>query len=81
VRLTVEDTPGVLAQVAKVLGDRGIGISSVIQPEEPGGDTTPLILMLDDASLRTVREAIKELRGLACVREEPSWMRVETLER
>jgi homoserine dehydrogenase len=81
VRLTVDDTPGVLAQVAKVLGDRGIGISSVIQPEEPGGDTTPLILMLDDASLRTVREAIKELRGLACVREEPSWMRVETLER
>jgi hypothetical protein len=37
--------------------------------------------MLDDASLRTVREAIKELRALKCVREEPSWMRVETLER
>ena len=80
VRLTVADTPGVLAQVAKVLGDRGIGISSVIQPEDLGGDTTPLILMLDDASLRAVREAIRELRGLACVREEPSWMRVETLE-
>lgn len=81
VRLTVEDTPGVLAQVAKVLGDRGIGISSVIQPEDLGGDTTPLILMLDDASLRAVRDAIRELRSLACVREEPSWMRVETLER
>lgn len=81
VRLTVEDTPGVLAQVAKVLGDRGIGISSVIQPEDLGEDTTPLILMLDDASLRAVREAIKELRGLKCVREEPSWMRVETLGR
>lgn len=80
VRLTVADTPGVLAQVAKVLGDRGIGISSVIQPEDLDGDTTPLILMLDDASLRTVREAIRELRGLECVREEPSWMRVETLE-
>jgi homoserine dehydrogenase len=81
VRLTVEDTPGVLAQVATVLGNRGIGISSVIQPEDLGGDTTPLILMLDDASLRAVREAIKELRALKCVREEPSWMRVETLER
>lgn len=80
VRLTVADTPGVLAQVAKVLGDRGIGISSVIQPEDLDGDTTPLILMLDDASLRTVREAIRELRGLECVREDPSWMRVETLE-
>jgi homoserine dehydrogenase len=81
VRLTVEDTPGVLAQVAKVLGDRGIGISSMIQPEDTGGDTTSLILMLDNASLRAVREAIKELHGLKCVREEPSWMRVETLER
>ncbi len=80
VRLTVDDSPGVLAQVAKVLGDRGIGISSVIQPEDLSEDTTPLILMLDDASLRTVREAIKELKGLSCVREEPSWMRVETLE-
>ncbi len=80
VRLTVDDSPGVLAQVAKVLGDRGIGISSVIQPDEPGSDTTPLILMLDDATLRTVREAIVELRDLGCVLEEPSCMRVETLE-
>lgn len=80
VRLTVDDSPGVLAQVAKVLGDRGIGISSVIQPEDLSENTTPLILMLDDASLRTVREAIKELKALSCVREEPSWMRVETLE-
>lgn len=80
VRLTVDDSPGVLAQVAKVLGDRGIGISSVIQPDEPGSDTTPLILMLDDADLRTVRDAIGVLRKLACVLEEPSCMRVETLE-
>lgn len=79
VRLTVEDTPGVLAQVAKVLGDRGIGISSVIQPEDEGSDTTSLILMLDDATLRTIREAIDELKQLACVREDPSCMRVETL--
>ncbi|MEZ0274300.1 MAG: homoserine dehydrogenase, partial [Roseimicrobium sp.] len=79
VRLTVEDTPGVLAQVAKVLGDRGIGISSVIQPEDDGSDTTSLILMLDDAALSTIREAIRALKELACVREEPSCMRVETL--
>jgi homoserine dehydrogenase len=80
VRLTVEDSPGVLAQVATVFGARGIGISSVIQPEDLGGDTTPLIFMLDDASLRAVREAIRAISELTCVREEPSWMRVETLE-
>jgi homoserine dehydrogenase len=79
VRLTVDDTPGVLAQVAKVLGDRGIGISSVIQPEDDGSDTTSLILMLDDATLSTIREAIRTLKELACVREKPSCMRVETL--
>lgn len=80
VRLTVDDVPGVLAQVATVLGDRGIGISSVIQPEEEGSETASLILMLDDATLRTVREAIGALKKLECVRGEPSCMRVETLE-
>jgi len=80
VRLTVADTPGVLAQVATVFGNRGIGISSVIQPEDLDGNTTPLIFMLDDASLRTVRQAIQEIAALDCVLEEPSWMRVETLQ-
>ncbi|MFZ4763948.1 MAG: ACT domain-containing protein, partial [Roseimicrobium sp.] len=80
VRLTVADEPGVLAQVAKVLGDRGIGISSVIQPEDLESATTPLILMLDDAPLHAVRGAIHELSALPCVAQEPSWMRVETLE-
>ena len=79
VRLTVEDTPGVLAQVATVFGARGIGISSVIQPEDQSG-VASLILMLDDASLRDVRAAICAISKLKCVREEPSWMRVETLE-
>ncbi|MEY4484290.1 MAG: hypothetical protein RL693_1742 [Verrucomicrobiota bacterium] len=80
VRLTVDDQPGVLARVATLLGDRGIGISSVIQPEDLEGNTTPLIFMLDDASLKVMREAIQAIAALDCVREEPSWLRVETLE-
>jgi homoserine dehydrogenase len=80
VRLTVSDKPGVLARVAAVFGGRGIGISSVIQPEE--GDetgTTPLIFMLDAATLRDVRTAVQTVAALDCVREEPSWLRVETM--
>lgn len=80
VRLTVDDQPGVLARVATLLGDRGIGISSVIQPEDLEGNTTPLIFMLDDAPLKVMREAVQTIAALDCVREAPSWLRVETLQ-
>lgn len=79
VRLTVDDKPGVLARVAAVFGESGIGISSVIQPDEPDGRTTPLIFMLDAATLRDVRAAMQTVASLDCVREEPSWLRVETM--
>lgn len=80
VRLKVEDQPGVLAQVAMALGDRGIGISSMFQPEdtETSGETT-LVLMIHDASLGEMTKAIAVIGQLSCVREAPSWMRVETL--
>ena len=43
-RLSVVDEPGVLAQVASILGSHQIGISSVIQPEGHEGDAVPLVL-------------------------------------
>lgn len=80
VRLTVADVPGVLARVAAVFGESGIGISSVIQPDESDeAGTTPLIFMLDTAMLRDVRGAMQTVAALDCVREEPSWLRVETM--
>lgn len=78
-RLQVDDQPGVLARVATALGQRGIGISSVMQPDEEHDGTTPLILMLDDAPLGAVRGAIEEIAGLDVVREKPAWLRVETM--
>jgi len=81
-RLLVDDQPGVLAQVATLLGERSIGISSVMQPEgedTPEG-TIPLIMMIHDATLGTMRAAVASIGSLACVRETPVWMRVETLD-
>jgi homoserine dehydrogenase len=78
-RLQVDDKPGVLARVAAVLGGRGIGISSVMQPDEETAGTTPLILMLDDAPLGSVRNAIAEIASLDSVREKPAWLRVESM--
>lgn len=81
-RLTVADEPGVLAQVAAVVGERNIGISSVIQPEdlEDTSGSTNLVLMLHDAQLSDMLQALDALSALSCVRGRPSWMRVETLQ-
>lgn len=79
-RLLVSDQPGVLGRVATTLGNRGIGISSVIQQEQFDPDTIPLVLMLDSAPLEDVREAIAELHRMDCVQEEPVWFRVETMD-
>lgn len=81
-RLTVDDVPGVMAQVAAVLGRRQIGISSMIQPEdlEDTSGRTTIVLMIHDARLGDMQAALAEIAGLTCVREKPSWMRVETLQ-
>lgn len=81
-RLTVDDVPGVMAQVATVLGKRNIGISSMIQPEdlEDTSGSTSIVLMIHDATLGEMKMALGEIAALACVRENPSWMRVETLQ-
>jgi homoserine dehydrogenase len=81
-RLTVDDVPGVMAQVAAVLGRRQIGISSMIQPEdlEDTSGRTTIVLMIHDAHLGDMQAALTEIAALSCVREKPSWMRVETLQ-
>jgi homoserine dehydrogenase len=80
-RLSVADQPGVMATVTAVLGQRGIGISSVIQPEdlEDTSGSTCLVLMIHDARLGDVQAAIKAIAALDCVHCEPVWMRVEAL--
>ncbi len=79
-RLTVDDTPGVLAKIARVLGDAGVGILSVIQPEmRDQQDGAPLVLTLHDSKLGTVEAALAEIGELDCVRGQPVLMRVEPL--
>jgi len=80
-RLAVEDRPGVLAQVAGILGAEEIGISSVIQPE--GGaeaGSLPLVLMLHDSPFGRVGDALKQIHALDCVKAEPVLFHVEVFE-
>jgi homoserine dehydrogenase len=70
-RLTVIDEPGVLAQVASILGSHKIGISSVIQPEGHEGDAVPLVLMIHDAPFDRMQAALERIEVLGCVKSPP----------
>ncbi len=78
-RVQADDEPGVLAQIARVLGDHDIGILSVIQPEEHEEGSAPIVLMLHFAPFGTIRAALAQLKALDCIRQEPVLMRVEAL--
>ncbi len=86
-RLTVEDWPGVIAKVAKVLGDADISIASVLQreapeskPGHPPSDHVPLIFMLHVAKDRAVRDAVAEIDRLPVVKDKTIIIRVENFD-
>jgi homoserine dehydrogenase len=79
-RLMVVDRPGVLADIARVLALRQIGISSVIQPEAQAGEITPLVLMLHDAPESQLQAAIHDIEKIGAVKARPVHLRVEDFE-
>jgi homoserine dehydrogenase len=78
-RFTVEDRPGVLAEIAGVLGKHQISIASVIQ-HEPSGDGTgrvvTLVIMTQQAKEGAAQAAVAEMDRLKCVRPGSVRMRV-----
>ena len=77
-RLNVTDRPGVLAQVAKVLGEHKISISSVIQKAADSvAQTAEIVIMTHPAKEAAVQQALQELRHLAVVKEIGNFIRVE----
>jgi homoserine dehydrogenase len=77
-RLTVDDRPGVLAQIAGTLGAAGIGILSVIQPETHYEGSATLVLMIHDAAFGAMRSAAETISSLDCVRRTPALLHVES---
>lgn len=76
-RLMVEDRPGVLAQIAGLLGGEGIGISAVIQPDVHAPGPVPLILMIHDAPTGAMEMTCQRVSQLSCVQGEPVLLHVE----
>lgn len=77
-RVAVDDTPGVLSQITKALGDENISISSVLQHEpEDDGEPVPLVIMTHETTAGAAESACQNMAKLKCVRAEPvrMWVR------
>lgn len=79
-RLNVEDKPGVLAQVTKILADHQINIEAIIQKEPHAGEISlPLIMMTQQTLEKEMNAAIAEMEALPTIIGKINRIRVETL--
>jgi len=78
IRLNVADQAGVLAQMARILGDHNISIASVIQKDaDPVAQTAEIVIMTHPAVESAVQRALRQVGGLSVVREVNNLIRVE----
>jgi len=77
-RFDVDDRPGVMAEIAGVLGSHRISIASLIQhgAEEEADGVVPLVIMTHTAPEGAVTLAVQEIRRLGCVKSDIVRMRV-----
>jgi len=77
-RFNVDDRPGVLAEIAGILGKHHISIASVIQHEtaEGGEDVVPLVIMTHTTTEGAVADALATIERLGCVHAGTVRMRV-----
>ena len=79
--MMVRDQPGVLAEVATILGNAGISIEAMVQPEPPQGSPMARMVMLTHVVReRQMDEALAQVAQLASVEGAVTRIRVETLE-
>ena len=75
-RLIVEDCPGVIASITKILADREISISSLIQHENQG-ENVSLVILTHPAMEKEIRSAMEELSKLSVSRAAVKMLRIE----
>lgn len=77
-RLMVEDTPGVLAQVGLILAKNNISVSSALQREKSNTHgCVPLVFMTHEVIGRDIINAVKEIDSQSFVKEKTVVIRVE----
>ncbi len=76
IRLEVEDRPGVLAKVSRVMGEEDISIETMLQKPGAGGSAS-LLLATHSCEERSMQSALNRLFGLESVLQRPVMIRME----
>jgi len=76
-RFMARDRPGVLGNIASILGRNGISIASVIQQERGVETTVPVIMRTHEARERNLKRALAAIRRLRVVQGAPAFIRIE----
>jgi homoserine dehydrogenase len=80
-RMRVEDRPGVMAEITRVMGDKDISIEAILQKEPEAGVTRATIIMLTQKIReQQMMEAIEAITRLESIHGEVHRIRVETLD-
>ena len=78
IRLDVADHPGVLAQIAQVLGDGQISIAAVLQKDtQPETESAEIVITTHPAKEASVQKALEVMAGLTQVRRVCNTLRIE----
>jgi homoserine dehydrogenase len=79
-RLRVQDKPGVLADITRILADEQISIDAVIQKEPgEGEEQTDLIMLTHQTREKRINAAIKKIEALGVVAGKVTKLRLEEL--
>jgi homoserine dehydrogenase len=79
-RLRVQDKPGVLADITRILADEQISIDAVIQKEPgEGEDQTDLIMLTHQTREKRINSAITKIEKLGVVAGKVTKLRMEEL--
>ena len=78
IRLDVADNPGVLAQIAQVLGDGGISIATVLQRDtDAEAGSAEIVITTHPAKEASMQNALQTMAGLSQVRRVSNVIRIE----
>ena len=77
-RLNIADRPGVLAQIARILGEQNISIASVLQKDaDPAAKTAEIVITTHPARESSVQKSLELAENLEVVQEINSLLRIE----
>ena len=80
-RLNAQDKPGVMADIAHIMGENNISIEAILQKEPEVGQSTATIIMLTQRILESqMNQAIAAMEVLASVSGKVTRIRVENLD-